>query len=86
MNEWGIKKEVFLCGSQKSCRKEWESDLMEQESSRRISMLRLGSGKPLSAECKAEVTGGGRCVCLPLALTLSAKLGKVETSAFPNQA
>lgn len=82
MNEWGIKKAVFLCGSQKSCRKEWESDLMEQESSRRISMLRLGSGKPLSAECKAEVTGGG----VPVALTLSAKLGKVETSAFPSQA
>lgn len=83
MNEWGIKKAVFLCGSQKSCREEWESGLMEQESSRRISMLRLGSGKPLSAECKAEVTGRGR---VPLALTLSAKLGKVETSAFPNQA
>lgn len=30
---------------------------MEQESSRRIIVLRLGSGKPLSAECKAEVTG-----------------------------
>lgn len=58
MNEWGIKKAVVLCGSQKSCREEWESGLMEQESSRRISMQRLGSGKPLSAECKAEVTGG----------------------------
>lgn len=33
-----------------------------------------------SEECRAEVTG------MPLALILSARLGKVETSGFPSQA
>lgn len=57
MNEWRIEKAVSPCDSQKSYRKGWDQDPMDQKSSRKFSVLRLGSEKPLSEECKVEVTG-----------------------------
>lgn len=52
---------------------------MDWESSRRIIVLRLGSGKPVSQECRAEEMGRS------LAFILSAKLGEVKTSSFPTK-